>query len=80
MDTANKSDQDNRASAVPVPPFTSYEMAVLSTLFEEGDLEKLALLAQQWGYHQEALSQIWRELHSDRLNLPVPPPDSAPCP
>lgn len=43
---------------------TSYEMAVLSTLFEQGDSVKVAELAKQWGYQSEFLHAIWKEIHA----------------
>jgi len=40
-----------------------YEMAVLSTLFDQSDCHKLPVLAEQWGYQQDVLQSIWVRLH-----------------
>ncbi len=58
---------DSKASALE-SLISSYEMAVLSTLFDQDDSGKVIALARQWGYGQDFLQSVWRELHTPLLN------------
>jgi hypothetical protein len=66
------SHRSDRSSAILaedcLPPITSYELAVLATLFEQCDCDKVLDLARQWGYSQEFLQQVWQQIHA------TPPP------
>lgn len=42
---------------------SSYEIAVLSTLFDQEDSGKVVDLADQWGYGEEFLQSVWRKIH-----------------
>lgn len=43
---------------------SSYEMAVLATLLDQEDANKVMDLAAHWGYQKEFLHSIWQQLHS----------------
>lgn len=66
MNSSNSVKQESLGSDKLNPEMliTSYEMAVLSTLFEQGDSVKVAELAKQWGYQSEFLHAIWKEIHA----------------
>lgn len=49
---------------IPEMLITNYEMAVLSTLFEQADSGKVTDLAQQWGYQQDFLHAVWQQIHA----------------
>ncbi len=60
----------NGAKTPPVEDLISnYEIAVLSTLFEADDSDKISDLAKQWGYQQEFLESVWQEIHQDTTRL-----------
>lgn len=46
-------------------PISSYEMAVLSTLFNQEDGDKVNELANQWGYQEEFLYSVWAAIHAN---------------
>ncbi len=41
-----------------------YEIAVLATLLDQEDANKVMDLAAHWGYQKEFLHSIWQQLHS----------------
>lgn len=49
------------------PALSDYQMAVLSTLFEQEDAEKLIDLARQWGYQPEVLHSVWAKFHQKQF-------------
>ncbi|MCL6433216.1 MAG: hypothetical protein K6T90_03210 [Leptolyngbyaceae cyanobacterium HOT.MB2.61] len=52
-------------------------MAVLSTLFEQEDSHKVTELAAQWGYQQDFLYSVWKEIHADIMHQQSPPPSES---
>ncbi len=65
MKPSNSEHQRNiRVKASTVEDLISnYEIAVLSTLFEADDSDKIGDLAKQWGYQKEFLKSVWQEIH-----------------
>lgn len=47
---------------------TDYQLAVLSTLYEPNDSQKVDELAQHWGYQQDHLRSYWTDLHQVALS------------
>ncbi|WP_421657219.1 hypothetical protein [Leptothermofonsia sp. ETS-13] len=79
MNQSNPVAQENSGSKSPIPEdlISSYEMAVLSTLFEQEDSHKVTELAEQWGYQQEFLYSVWKEIHANIMNRRSPPPSES---
>jgi hypothetical protein len=72
MKSAKSTNQENSEinASIVEELISSYEIAVLSTLFEEDDSNKIGDLAKQWGYQQEFLQSIWKEIHGDVIGEP----------
>jgi hypothetical protein len=70
MQKSNPVEQGTFKSELPAPemPLSNYEMAVLSTLFDQEDSSKVNDLAKQWGYQQEFLRSVWKEIHANIIN------------
>lgn len=64
---------ENECSAAELliaePSISSYEMAVLSTLFNQEDGDKVNELANQWGYQKEFLYSVWSAIHANIIGL-----------
>ncbi len=67
MNRSDSINQDKKlssnASTTLEELISNYEIAVLSTLFEQNDCDKVGDLAKQWGYQQEYLTSVWQEIH-----------------
>jgi hypothetical protein len=46
---------------------STYQVAVLSTLFDQNDDRKLIALAEQWGCEQERLQVVWQTMHRNLI-------------
>lgn len=66
-DSANQTHIDREVSRARLA-LTDYQVAVLSTLFDQQDSGKVIDLAQQWGYQQELLHSVWNEMHAEVFN------------
>jgi len=68
MNQPNSAPQAEHKSAITdAAKLTAYEIAVLSTLFEPRDADKVLQLATQWGYQQDFLRAVWHTIHRKRL-------------
>jgi hypothetical protein len=79
MHQSNPVSQENSGPKAPIPEdlISNYEMAVLSTLFEQEDSHKVTELAAQWGYQQDFLYSVWKEIHADIMHQQSPPPSES---
>lgn len=66
-DSANQSKFDREVSRVRLS-LTDYQVAVLSTLFDQKDSGKVIDLAKHWGYQQELLCSVWNEMHAEAFH------------
>jgi hypothetical protein len=66
MNNEQSKREGNSAASTPLPELqlSDYQMAVLSTLFDQKDSGKVIDLAKQWGYEQDSLCSVWSAMHA----------------
>ncbi|MBD2101248.1 hypothetical protein [Leptolyngbya sp. FACHB-261] len=62
--TSFKSNPESIELSSSSQSLSTYQLAILSALYEPKDLPKVRLLAHEWGYSQEKLCSIWQKLHA----------------